>query len=660
MQKSNFVLPKCLLALTVFLAACGGGGGDASPIGPGLGGNPNGGGSTTQAILNQGLVGKLFMTSPNAYIEFDLQTGVSRILREKTGEMSASADGQELALVNRRPPDTTVFDRLEEVVFFGRDGRQSARFLKEEGFGGRPLISPDKQHVLVEWHSIDLGDDGGVSVPTVFRRDGSILKRFTGYGGYAWLPDGRILLTRNDAIFVTSLSANSPSLLRRFPGDTPLFVTPSPDGTRISFTLGDAGVLKNHTFIMNIDGTGLRQVSTSDTNDAPADFSPDGNSLLIGQGSNFAIIGPGFAAAGCAELYVVPLNITSVVNLTSANPAPALKLKRIEEDTGEIQQKVCGFSSPTWRNLPSLESPNMGTLFASSGLNRGLTGLTFYGFASRLYRTDLSTGETRILNEQAPNSPFPALDASEVIFYDRSERSALQRLQAVKFLSSNGLQQRVIDVPEGFSGVLKYSPDKSKVAVDWHNINQNFEGTSDQGDPGGADIINVFTRDFSRQIFRFKDFTGFEWLPDGRLLLSALNELWIASANFDSVKKISTYSDSINHLAVSRDGQRLAFNMVGNIWTVNISGSGVNVTTSPPVRLTDSARVLGKPEFSPDGKAILVNSADSPNQAWAVPSDAQRVAIMNLGVISTSAFAIKSVEQGAERLINPGTSVWWR
>jgi WD40 repeat protein len=213
---------------------------------------------------------------------------------------------------------------------------------------------------------------------------------------------------------------------------------------------------------------------------------------------------------------------------------------------------------------------------------------------------------------------------------------------------------------EGFSGALKFSPDKTKIAADWHNIDQQFNDPNAEGDEGGANIINVFSRDFTRQIARFTDFTSFEWLPDGRLLLSGLNEIWIAPASLDSVKRVATFSDPIGRLAVSRDGQKIAFNMLGNVWISSLIGTGVSLSTSAAVRLTDSARLLGKPEFSPDGKTVIVNSGDSPNQAWAIPADGQRVPVMNVGVMETSAFALKSIEAGAERLLVPGTSIWWR
>jgi WD40 repeat protein len=372
---------------------------------------------------------------------------------------------------------------------------------------------------------------------------------------------------------------------------------------------------------------------------------------LVGQGSNFALVGPGFVVAGCTELYVVPLNLSTVVNLNRDSPAPALKLREVIEDTGEVREKVCGFTKPSWRKVAELEPFVPGVAFAGGGLNRGLSGLTYYGFAGDLFSNNLFTGTTVKL-AKAPNTPYPSLDGTEIALFDRFLPAATSGNEAVLFLNSSGVQQRRIDYPEGFSGPLKFSPDKSRIAVDWHNI--------DLGDAGGARIITVFSRDFSQQLQRFDGFTGFEWLPDGRLLLSSLNELWIAPATLSEVKKIATFNDPFGRLAVSRDGQKLAFNMLGNIWTVGLTGEGVQVTVSSPIRLTDTSRLLNKPEFSPDGKTILVDSNDSPNQAWAVPVDGQRVPVMNLGVVTTSAPALKQIENGGERLLFPGTSVWWR
>jgi dipeptidyl aminopeptidase/acylaminoacyl peptidase len=640
--------------LIALLSACGGGGDGAV--------TPNQPGSTpvgfvgTQPILNSGLSGKLFMTSPDSYIEFDLATGVSRVMRPKAGAMNASNDGQEFSFVNSRPPDQSAFSSLDELVFFGRDGRQSGRFLKQESFGGRPQISPDKQTVLVEWHSIDLGDAGGVPIPTVFRRDGSIVKRFTNYGDYAWLPDGRILLTRGDSIFIATLNGASPTLLRRFPNNSPGTLSVSPDGSRIAFALNGPNSARDsfdfHSFVMNSDGTGLKQITTSTLGDAPVDFSPDGNSLLVADGSNFFTSGPGFFVAGCAELYVVPLNITNPIVLDRDSPtAPAIKLREVSEQTGETRTKVCAFSKPSWRNVPSLEASKPGTAIAGAGINRGLSGLTYYGFASDLYRTNLLTGETIKLG-RAPNSPYPSLDGREIIFFDRFLTPAGSSNESVLFVDSNGVPQRRIDYLESFGGVMKFSPDNSKVAANWSNI--------DLGDTGGVSIITIFDRNFTRRIQRFEDFSSFEWLADGRLLLTSLNELWIAPATLDSVKKIASFSDVIGGVASSRNGEQLAFNLLGNIWTVNLIGSGIDVSTSSPVRLTDTSQLLGRPEFSPDGKTIIVNTADSPRQTWALPVDGQRIPVMNLGVIDTSAFQIMYLQDGSKAALVAGTTVWWR
>jgi hypothetical protein len=651
-----------LMALFTLLNACGGGGGGATTnpgsgdVDPPAGVKPPGTAPKGQPVVNLGVSGKLFMTSPDSYIEFDLATGLSRIMRPKNGAMNASLDGEEFALVNIRPADQSIFSDLEELVFFGRDGRQSGRFLKEDGFGGRPLISPDKQMVLVEWQSIDLGDAGGVSVPTVFRRDGTIVKRFTNYASYAWLPDGRILLTRGDSVFVTTLTAVAPTLLRKFANNAPGSLSVSPDGSRIAMVLngpnGDNDSFDFHAFVMNVDGTGLKQVTTSALGDAPIDFSPDGNSLLVADGSNFVNIGPGFVVAGCAELYVVPLNASTPIVLSRDSPmAPAIKLRELSEQTGEIRSKVCAFSRASWRNVPELEAPLPSAAIEGPGANRGLSGLAFYGFAGDLYRTNLLTGQTNNLG-RAPNNPYPSLDGTEIILFDRFLTAASSSNEAILFLDSNGVRQRRIDYLEGFGGVMKFSPNKSMIASNWSNL--------DLGDSGGSSIVTIFDRDFTRRIQRFEDFSSFDWLPDGRLLLTSLNELWIAPASLDSVKKIASFTDVIGGIASSRDGKQLAFNSLGNIWTLGLTGSGTNVSTSAAVRVTDTSQLLGRPEFSPDGKTIIVNTADSPQQTWAVAAEGQRVPIMNSGVVNTSAFQIKYIEDGNKISLFAGTTVWWR
>lgn len=648
---------RALCAITVTavgLIACGGGGGGgaAAVIDPGAGGGGAGGGGTgggggPQAVINAGLSGKLLMTSPSSYIEFDLPTGIARVMRPKDGPYTPSLDGQEFALTNNRPADLDLTDDREELVFFGRDGRRSSRFLVSDGFSGQPRISPDKQLVMVEWHSIDEGDAGGVPVITIFRRDGSIVRRFANYNNeYAWFPNGDILLSRGDSFFRASPSGTAaPQLIARIPGETPRAPTLSPDGSRIAFTIGNFTILENTTWIINVDGTGLREVAKiGNSSIAPHSFSPDGQQLLISEGLNFALIGPGFNVTGCAELFVVPLNLNAPIVINPASPAPAVKLRSIFEDTGTVSDKACAFSNPTWLNLPELPAFTAGTAAQGAGINRGLAGNIWYGFAGDLFRTDLSTGAKTPLG-RVSNTPFVSYDATEITFFDRFLPAAVNDAAVIILNAMTGAQISRVDFLDGFVSPLKLSPDKTKILTGYVNL--------ENGDPGGARIVNVFSRDLSQVLVRYDGVRSWDWLSDGGLLLATLREIFVTDTNLDNPRLIAELPDPIRGVTISRDGARIAFVMNGNIWMMGSDGTGLK-------QLTETARIINVPEFSPDGRYVMVDSFDSPYQTWVVPVDGVRVPVLDRAVARTSAFPLQEIRDGQAQLVNASTGLNWR
>ncbi len=665
MNEATTVARRLLRALGVSslvlmgLISCGGGSsgtGDGSGSGtpgsgtPGSGAPGSGSGGSAETVINPGVSGTLFMSSPDSFVEFDLPTGISRVMRPDGLAFSASLDGQEFVLTNPFVVGLDPSDDREEVVFFGRDGRSSSRFLKSDGFSGVPLLSPNKQYVLVEWHSLDFGDEGGVSVPTVFARDGSIVRRFAGYRNeYAWFPNGDILLTQGNSLYRTHVTGTAAPQLIATPGETPRGLTVSTDGSRIAFTIGNYTLHENTAWIINANGTGLRQVATSAIDGdgvAPHSFSPDDQQLLVSAGVNYVAVGPGYGFSGCAELYVVPLNLSSPVALHPDNPAPAIKLRSVVEDSGEVNSKACAFAPPSWRAMPELPAFTAGTAAQGDGLNRGLTGRAWFGFAGDVYRSDLHTGAT-VLLASAGNTPFVSSDGTEVVVLDRFAPSDPSDEAVLILNSETGAQKSRIDHPGDFSTPIKLSPDKTKLASDYVNL--------DAGDPGGATIVTVFSRDLSQVIARWNGARSWDWLPDGRLLLANVNEIHTTDATLRQNTKIATLPDPISGITISRDGARIAFTMNGNIWMTAGDGTGL-------VQLTHTGRLLRAPQFSPDGRYVLAESVYSPYQTWVVPVDGVRVPVHNRAISNTSAFPLQmvDVESGTIRLMFASEAVNWR
>jgi dipeptidyl aminopeptidase/acylaminoacyl peptidase len=185
------------------------------------------------------------------------------------------------------------------MVIFDRQGVAKTRFLRDEGFSGSPVLSPDKTKVISEWSNTDFGDPVATAIGTVFSRSGAVLKRYVGYSSYAFFADGRLLMSKGDSVFVASADLGNPVLLKAFPGDKPRGLKISPDGTKIALSLYGPGidstsvVQYSHGWLMNSDGTNAKQLTTSNSNDDVGDFSPDGKSMIVSQGISYAAIGPG-------------------------------------------------------------------------------------------------------------------------------------------------------------------------------------------------------------------------------------------------------------------------------------------------------------------------------------------------------------------------------
>jgi hypothetical protein len=329
-------------AVAMLVFGCGGGGGavTGSPPPPG------------QSDLNSGVSGRLYTQFAGNYIETDMRSGASRIIRSTSvlrGPYSPVGNTDEFVSTSRTVDGETIDGNdLEAIIFFGRQGVTTRRFVAESGFSGVPLVSPDGQQVLVEWHVVGVED--AVPVPTVFSTNGAIIQRYPNFDNqYGWLPDGDVLLTRSGQIFRAKPSTGAePEImidLNRALKD----IQVSRDGRRLALTLvSEAGNVG--AWVVNVDGSGLREVAfASQTRAFAGTFSPDGAQLLVAEGFDFTNISGGGVLSDCPKLHVVPLNAASPIDLSAPSIAPALKLRMLSPATGGLVDEICTRSSLAWR-----------------------------------------------------------------------------------------------------------------------------------------------------------------------------------------------------------------------------------------------------------------------------------------------------------------------
>jgi dipeptidyl aminopeptidase/acylaminoacyl peptidase len=177
-----------------------------------------------------------------------------------------SPDGQRIAFESNRAGNDT------EIWVMLRDGRSQARLTTAAGFDGDPSWSPDG--VKIAFTSTRDGNreiyvmdaDGGN--PLRLTTDLVVIQPETNGidQNPAWSPDGtRIYFDSNRTgdFEIYSMRADG-SDVRRLTDHPALdaIPVPSPDGRQILFTSDRTGAADRRLYIMNVDGTGVRAITS--------------------------------------------------------------------------------------------------------------------------------------------------------------------------------------------------------------------------------------------------------------------------------------------------------------------------------------------------------------------------------------------------------------
>jgi Tol biopolymer transport system component len=629
------------------IAGCGGGddgggggtgGGEDDGVaddGDGGGGDDDGGGNDGElpSDVNGELRGLVFFDAPYDYVQLDLSSGVTTVVRNRAGDLSADAspsvDGQEFVTTD----DALSGDfALTDLLLLDRDGSTVSGFEFEAELA-QPELSPDGSRIALTVNAI----------PTVLDRDAQILAQFDQLEDPAdleWTPDGRLLVSIGDSIQAIDDALSSVELVAQFAGDEPGVLAVSPDGTQLAFDVLGAESGDQHVFMMNMDGSELRQVTTSDSDeDAPA-WSPDGRWLFLRQE---------VTSFDCPVLWAVPPDAT-MIELGTDDAQGAFSVQQFED--GDLRN-VCAFSPPKWRaELEPLPS-SPGTPPDGAGPNAGLPGRLFFeGFAGTADDNDgfveltLAEAAPRLLplppeiNSTYASDPYVSRNGEEVVFryYDVDKG-----VEEIQFKQLDGGITGEFAQPDEFTGQPRLSPDGSLVAIEWHSI----EG----GDEASVPVVTIFDRSGAIQ-GRFVQSQAWDWLPDGRLVLASLDAVMVTSATLDETTEIAVLPDEIDELAASPDGERLALTMNGHIWTVGIDGRGLR-------RMTTAEGAVFSPSWSPDGRYLAVRSERICPVVHVIPSDGERVSVGD-PVVPTSSLELREIEDGRQLSVCAFSGLTWR
>jgi hypothetical protein len=199
-------------------------------------------------------------------------------------EFDVSADGKEILLLTEPKgnefSDTYVFnlvssDNLGDVRNSFQHYRHGLTSVK---------LSLDKSRIAIAGDYYDQPSGSFPRVLEVLDRTGKLIVKYTtddagkSFKEAVWLPDGNLLMITDSGLFKTDdLTLSHATKLTNAPFASWGFISSSPDGKRLAFTSG------GHVFTMNLNGSGLVQVtdSDSDSREYAAQWSPDGKYLAF-------------------------------------------------------------------------------------------------------------------------------------------------------------------------------------------------------------------------------------------------------------------------------------------------------------------------------------------------------------------------------------------
>lgn len=364
MTIQNAILFSSVLLIMALTNACGGGG-NSGPIGDGGGDNP-----PSSDILNPDISGHLFFEKSGRAWRMDMATGKYTVIPNTNwrdqDQRYPLAGG--VAEFYAYPVD---YDDSEFVVE-ARDCKRSYNdvlapkltCIAMQDMNGNYLGQFDVFYDVTS-SSIEMSRDHqylalfrrvGQSVSSdqwfeIYDRNGTLISdKKLEPRSFAWLPDGRLVYTRDRSFYFTKApDANGkpttdvdirmtlPDNLQGWPGQ----IAVSPDGTQLAFSLitriVTAVSMDSTPYIMNIDGTGLRQLATTPNIDIiesminSPKWSPDGRWILVREG-NFSNSGGGGGQLGGSpgKFYLLPTeDMGKVFMLSNTNSIRSPEVRRL-------------------------------------------------------------------------------------------------------------------------------------------------------------------------------------------------------------------------------------------------------------------------------------------------------------------------------------------
>ena len=201
------------------------------------------------------------------------------------GGASWSPDGTQILFQRGSPFEYEEAYEDSELFVMDADGSNVRQLTDNDIYDGGASWSPDGTQILFRTAPTEFEGDYGGAGTYIIEANGSVTN-YTHFGwNYSWSPDGSQILYSSPiyldefGVFVENIDGSSWQLLMAVEEARVVPLGWSPDGSRVLIVSNIDG--DEELFVVNIDGSDLRQLTDNDSYDGDASWSPDGSRILF-------------------------------------------------------------------------------------------------------------------------------------------------------------------------------------------------------------------------------------------------------------------------------------------------------------------------------------------------------------------------------------------
>ncbi len=295
--------------------------------------------SNNTASIPSGLSGQVVFSGSGSVVRFINLANGQYSQMQSSFNLIPSFDGSEWAAFDTQ---RRLSDGEDDLVFLNRSGSVISRSAVNRSLHGSALPSPDKTKIALFWANEDAGESFTRPSLTIFSRTGQVIARDSLATAAAWAPNGDIIVAEGNRIFRANSSGTSSTQILQVARSVNT-MSVSREGNKLAFSMAGTANNEFHLWVVNLDGTGLRQLTTSSVNEMDPSWLPGGQYLIARQNVDADVQG----FNDCPDLYLVPTTRSNIITLSRSNTDAHLisYADRFGTHLGS-----CPLSRPFWTN----------------------------------------------------------------------------------------------------------------------------------------------------------------------------------------------------------------------------------------------------------------------------------------------------------------------